>query len=33
MHCIIFGDSIQFKSMEMEDILLSSEKVMENLKK
>ena len=30
---IKFGDPIQFKSMEMEDILLSSEKAMENLKK
>ena len=28
---IKFGDPIQFKSMEMEDILLSSEKAMQNL--
>ena len=30
---IKFGDPIQFKSMEMEDILLSSEKAMQNLMK
>ena len=30
---IKFGDPIQFKSMEMEDILLSSEKAMKNLMK
>ena len=30
---IKFGDPIQFKSMEMEDILLSSEKALENLMK
>ena len=30
---IKFGDPIQFKSMEMEDILFSSEKAMENLMK
>jgi hypothetical protein len=30
---IKFGDPIVFKSMEMEDILLSSEKAMQNLMK